>query len=801
MHFDEVYHARTATEFLQDWRYGLAHDIYEWTHPHLAKYAMAAGMVLWGEDDVAATSDLDVPVVAAAVEPRRIDEAALRRPGRRAAPRRDRDRDPDLRPRSRAPTRGHRRARGERAGHRRRTAGSSSSATTTVGSRRSSSTSSPTPARRTASSRPSSRRSTIRSTHLLVTDDGDAVVAASSDRLTTVDLSTGDDASDRSTCRASPTCRTGGSGSALVATVDDIDDPAGRRLDAWPRSSAARRADYQARLDAAAPGTTRRPRQPGRPARRGRSSTRPSPTRRSPGVRVETVERVAVATAAGVTFIDPERGLAHHDDRARRRGPRPGAASPASTTRSCTRPPAPRTTRSYDVIAVGGDAAKDGPADKGRQPGPQPAARASARWSPTTRPARWSTSSAWRPDAAADGPWTVYVVEPHGNAVFADARLPDGFVPAAWAADFNPMYPSEDRQQLLVFDGDGASAAIDTGSHAFAWRLPGVIAGRADRGPALPARPDPVPAAARGRPRRAVRPVRRDVLRPVPDRHERRLRRAVHRRRLHPVRGDLDGLVARPRGVLARDAGHRRPARAGPGEQVGRGLRDRRAAAADPRPQRARAGAGDPRARSRSPASSATWPSACPWSTARPTRVRQPDVPADHGRADPARRRRRGPPPDRLDRRGDGGSRSAPRPPSARVVFFGALAAGRLDTTIIDRVAGGHAAARGDRARASGRSSSRRCSRSAAGSGSGRSPRRPRPTTRSACSSRPAPPPEGWLRPGWLLGLPVVWMAVCLVAIPLVVYVVVVHPVGDDRGPPARGRAGRPATPARRCST
>ena len=50
-------------------------------------------------------------------------------------------------------------------------------------------------------------------------------------------------------------------------------------------------------------------------------------------------------------------------------------------------------------------------------------------------------------------------------------------MPAAWGADFNPDYPSEDRQQLLVFDGAGASAAIDTGSHAFAWRLPGVIAG------------------------------------------------------------------------------------------------------------------------------------------------------------------------------------------------------------------------------------------------------------------------------------------------------------------------------------
>ena len=50
MHFDEVYHPRTATEFLQDWRYGISHDIYEWTHPHLAKYAMALGLVTFGED-------------------------------------------------------------------------------------------------------------------------------------------------------------------------------------------------------------------------------------------------------------------------------------------------------------------------------------------------------------------------------------------------------------------------------------------------------------------------------------------------------------------------------------------------------------------------------------------------------------------------------------------------------------------------------------------------------------------------------------------------------------------------------
>ena len=48
MYFDEVYHARTAMEFLQDWRYDDPHDIYEWTHPHLAKYAMATGIELAG---------------------------------------------------------------------------------------------------------------------------------------------------------------------------------------------------------------------------------------------------------------------------------------------------------------------------------------------------------------------------------------------------------------------------------------------------------------------------------------------------------------------------------------------------------------------------------------------------------------------------------------------------------------------------------------------------------------------------------------------------------------------------------
>ena len=84
MHFDEVYHARTATEFLQDWRYGKPHEIYEFTHPHLAKYAMALGLVAFGDDRVTASADLGTPVADVLVEPRWEDETM---PGGRAGDR------------------------------------------------------------------------------------------------------------------------------------------------------------------------------------------------------------------------------------------------------------------------------------------------------------------------------------------------------------------------------------------------------------------------------------------------------------------------------------------------------------------------------------------------------------------------------------------------------------------------------------------------------------------------------------------------------------------------------------------
>ncbi|MEP7360125.1 MAG: phospholipid carrier-dependent glycosyltransferase [Chloroflexota bacterium] len=69
-HFDEVYHARTAIEFLQDWRYDMPHAIYEFTHPHLAKYAMAVGITLLGNNHVTSTTDLGTPVTDALTETR-----------------------------------------------------------------------------------------------------------------------------------------------------------------------------------------------------------------------------------------------------------------------------------------------------------------------------------------------------------------------------------------------------------------------------------------------------------------------------------------------------------------------------------------------------------------------------------------------------------------------------------------------------------------------------------------------------------------------------------------------------------
>ena len=468
MHFDEVYHARTATEFLQYWRYGLSHDIYEWTHPHLAKYAMAGGLVLWGQDDVNATSDLEVPVRAVAVEPRRVGVAApSQTDGERLHVATGTEiRTYDLRTRaliSTVPAPG---------------AGALAIdptadqlvigyddgriATLDLASIGDSANAVAAP---TIEPLATVDHPVV---HLLVDADGATVIAASDDRLSTVGLDGGTVTGSLDIAGIADLAP-GGSGSALVASVDDVADPSAV-ASTLAGILATDAADYASRLASASPGTTVVLGDPGTGDLRTKLDTAIS-NGDLPGITVSTVPRTAVAAADGVVFIDPARASIVSTIKVA------GGAHGLAQVTGLDNPKLYATGGDaakpiYEVISVGGDAARSTPVDQGSNP--LPGLGTSIIYDEASQQVHILGLA---PGATAAGPWTVYVVEPHGNAVYADARLPDGFVPSAMGADFNPDYPSSDRQQLLVFDRDGASASIDTGSHAFAWRLPGVIAG------------------------------------------------------------------------------------------------------------------------------------------------------------------------------------------------------------------------------------------------------------------------------------------------------------------------------------
>jgi Gpi18-like mannosyltransferase/predicted membrane-bound dolichyl-phosphate-mannose-protein mannosyltransferase len=77
-HFDEVYHARSAAEFLSAWENGYHRDVYEWTHPMLAKYLIAAGIVAADPNKVVGSQALDAPATAIAIAPERQSVGHLR---------------------------------------------------------------------------------------------------------------------------------------------------------------------------------------------------------------------------------------------------------------------------------------------------------------------------------------------------------------------------------------------------------------------------------------------------------------------------------------------------------------------------------------------------------------------------------------------------------------------------------------------------------------------------------------------------------------------------------------------------
>ena len=462
MHFDEVYHARTAAEFLQGWRYGLSHEIYEWTHPHLAKYAMAAGLVAWGGDEVEDTAELGIPVADAVVEPRWEDPT---RPGARLGDRLHVAtgasivtydlRTRDLVATTSVPGAG-RVALDE--GSRTLYVSTATGDIVAVSLESVADGTSGTVSRLTTLEAPAIR--------LHVADAGATLVVATADAIVSLDAETGETISTADVPEVAALADAG-TIPALVARPGEVTDPAAvaselaALLGGSEERYSAQLAEDRERVVIAPVDASGSP----------RTAIDQAVTEgRLEGVTVESLPRVAAATPDGVTFLNPADGAVVQTIRL------DGGARGLALVEGIDDPKLYVTTGSgaapgYRVMTVGGDAAKDEVA--GGQTYPLPGPGSTVRWNSANQ----TVNILGEPpdDRPADQASTVYVIEPHGNAVYADAAL--GFEPAAVVLDADPDYPSSDRADVLALEADGTAATIDAGSEALAWRIPGVVAG------------------------------------------------------------------------------------------------------------------------------------------------------------------------------------------------------------------------------------------------------------------------------------------------------------------------------------
>ncbi len=455
MYFDEVYHARTAMEFLQDWRYDEPHSIYEYTHPHLAKYAMALGIEVFGDHRVTGQSQLDAPVVAAAIEPR---WSSTEDPGRRVGDRlyvltgtalvaydlADRTQvmsvpttasaltvDPDA--------------------HALFLAGPDGSIarldTTSVDALRSD-PSATVPGLEPVTTRADTgapRRLAVAGDTLVVLDQGGAVQA--------FDSATGESQGSTSLPAAADlvSVPTAQSVVARPAEIEDIPgtaqvlaDDLGLDLDTVTSQleSGAAEVVLEGWLDSKTSTTVQGHIRDGTLA----------------GVSVDARPVVAVATDEGVSFLD-----------AATLSELTSVGMDAGATGLTWADNAPDSARLYVAsgkelrgITIG----TDGPQlkDTVQMPG-------------TITSVLWNAPPqlVHAVGATADGTPTIYVIDPHGKSLFEDVPLP--FEPTAAVADTQPDRPSEDRTQILALASDGAVASVDIGGNAWGYRLPGVLMG------------------------------------------------------------------------------------------------------------------------------------------------------------------------------------------------------------------------------------------------------------------------------------------------------------------------------------
>jgi predicted membrane-bound dolichyl-phosphate-mannose-protein mannosyltransferase len=469
MHFDEVYHPRTATEFLQAWRYGISHDIYEWTHPHLAKYVMAGGLVLFGDDRVGATSELGVPVRAAAIEPR-WDESATA--GARAGDRvyvatGGEIRAYDLATRdlvASTPVPGASAIAVDATRHRLLVGTQDGSLlvadTLALDELRHGSAGRPDPADALAPVGILQLNGPIRDL-FAARDGGVAFAVLADDEVVTIDLDNAVEVG-RVGVPGAAQLANAGTGSVLAAHPAQLSDPAAAaRLLAQIAGRDAAQLESQLRSDADVVFLGSVP--TGDPRTRLDEAVRDG---RLAGVEVRQVGRVAVAGVDGVTFIDG--GTGAEVTRLDVGGPALGLALVTGVDSDRLYVSVQGRDGPLEVVVpVAGDSARDSPTR-----GPQMKMPGQGGWVAYDEASQMVHVLGATPDGAGR---TVYVIEPHGNAVYADAPL--SFEPVGLLMDANQRYPSNDREQLLAVSASGAVATIGVGSHAFAWRLPGVIAG------------------------------------------------------------------------------------------------------------------------------------------------------------------------------------------------------------------------------------------------------------------------------------------------------------------------------------
>ncbi|MGE5156106.1 MAG: phospholipid carrier-dependent glycosyltransferase, partial [Betaproteobacteria bacterium] len=468
MHFDEVYHARTATEFLQDWRYGISHSIYEWTHPHLAKYMMAAGLVLFAGHDVAATSQLGVNVRDAAIEPRRPDALSdASRLGDRAwIATGSQLIGYDLETRSvvaRWAIPGASAVAFDRDGLQ-LYVGTDSGQLLGLDVSLLDGLGGANPDAMPVSPSPVTSLDGAIS-HLAVFDGGQRVAAMlPGDVVSVVDIGNRAEAG-RVTVAGATDMLDSGTGDAIVATPVNVGDPAttAAELAKLLGGDAAAYAKDMARtdvdtivLDASLTPSNRA------------TVQQAIDDGLLPGIQIEPVPFLAVAGSSGVSFVSDRGTIASTAGLGRPAtgmalvsGIDDGSQLWTTTTDATTGRP------QIAVIAVSGDQAKTGPVQVTTIQLPGAGSRVVF-----DNASQMVEVLGTTPD---DTGATIYVIEPHGKAVFADHKLP--FAPSAWIMDHDPNYPTSSQGAILAFSGTGEVASVDIGHYPFAWRLPGVILG------------------------------------------------------------------------------------------------------------------------------------------------------------------------------------------------------------------------------------------------------------------------------------------------------------------------------------